>query len=156
MKKLISFLTLTLFFCISIKTIAQVSVYTFSQSVGTYTEITGDTTVAIATTPLGDTTSMDDMIYTDNALPFPFFFNGLPYNNVVISSNGFITFGNILPATNNYGSISNNAGYDGTISLYSRDLIGNRGVQATKIIGSKMLIDIPSVQFVGIEGGNVI
>ncbi|HMS35286.1 MAG TPA: T9SS type A sorting domain-containing protein [Ignavibacteria bacterium] len=156
MNKIISFFTLALLLCYSSVSNAQVTTYTYSQSVGTYNEITGDTVVAIATTSLGDTTSMDNMIYTNNALPFPFFFNNLPYNNVVISSNGFITFGNTLPSTTNYGSISNSSGYAGTISVFSANLIGNRGVQATKIIGSNVLTDIPSNQFVGIAVGNVI
>lgn len=157
MKKFISIFTVALIFSFSIKSNAQVSLYTFGQSVGAYTEIAGDTTVAIATQPSGnDTLSIDNINYQNNALPFLFFFNGLPYSSFNINSNGFITFGSILPAPNNTGCISNNVNYDGAVALYSRDLIGNRGVTATRVIGSNVLTAVPSAQFVGLAVGQTI
>lgn len=62
---------------------AQVSAYTFSQSLGTYgTPLTG----TVINTPV----TLDEVIPT--ALPFTFTFNGVPYSNVNICSNGFMSF----------------------------------------------------------------
>ncbi len=73
---------------------AQVSTYTFSQSSGTYTPITG--TVLDAATGNTSTTNLNSNIYP-LSLPFDFVFNGTTYNSVNISTNGFITFGATAP-----------------------------------------------------------
>lgn len=92
MKMFISLFTVAFFLCFSAVSNAQVSAYTFGQSAGTYTEIAGDTTVAVATATTGDTLSIDNVNYQNNALPFLFFFNDLPYSSFNINSNGFISF----------------------------------------------------------------
>lgn len=142
---------------LSLNSQAQVSTYTFSPSSGVYTEIAGDTVVAFATTTttLGPL-SMDDSVYANNSLPFPFTFNGNSYSNVVISCNGFITFGSTLPLGNNYVPISNSSLYAGAMSAEGNDLIGNRGITATRTIGSDSLKAIPAAHFAGLEVGRIL
>src|SRR5688572_16659622 len=84
---------------------AQVSNYTFSQSVGTFTPITGGTL-------LGTTTS-DDQYFVTPATPaggatatgigfpigFNFTYNGIVYDRVGIQNNGWISLGRSALAT---------------------------------------------------------
>jgi len=58
--------------------------YGWSQSTGTYTEITGGTQL---------TTSCDDTSYNANAIPFTFTFNGTAYTQFSLNCNGFIAMG---------------------------------------------------------------
>ncbi len=58
--------------------------YAWSQTTGTYVEITGGTQV---------TTSCDDTNYDAISLPFSFSFNGTAYTQVSINCNGFIAMG---------------------------------------------------------------
>ena len=58
--------------------------YGWSQTTGTYTEITGGTVV---------TTSCDDTSYANIALPFTFTYDGTAYTAVSIQCNGFIAMG---------------------------------------------------------------
>jgi uncharacterized repeat protein (TIGR01451 family) len=58
--------------------------YGWSQTSGTYTEITGGTQV---------TTSCDDTSYNNYTIPFSFTFNGTAYTAVSIQCNGFIAMG---------------------------------------------------------------
>ncbi len=157
MKKSFSFLFAFLLLCISVKTQAQVSAYTFNQSVGVYTEIAGDTTVAVATTTTtSGVNSMDDSVYPNNLIPFTFSFNGVPYNYFNISSNGFITFGATLPSATSYVPISATTAYAGALSTYGRDLIGNRGITATRTIADVNLTAVPAAHFVGLQVGQLI
>ncbi|HMS35143.1 MAG TPA: T9SS type A sorting domain-containing protein [Ignavibacteria bacterium] len=157
MKKLISLFTVMLFLCMGINSIAQVAPYTFTQSLGTYTEIIGDTTVAFATTTTtSGPLSMDDSIYANNSLPFTFTYNGVGYNNVVISSNGFVTFGALLPGITNYTPISS-VGLAYNVSTgYANDLIGTRGFTGTRASGNNVVTAVAAAQFVGLEVGRVI
>ncbi|MGV8039660.1 MAG: hypothetical protein AB2L07_06140 [Thermoanaerobaculaceae bacterium] len=58
--------------------------YIWSQTTGTYTEITGGTQV---------TTSCDDTSYNNITLPFTFTYDGTAYTAVSIQCNGFIAMG---------------------------------------------------------------
>ncbi|WP_312298881.1 T9SS type A sorting domain-containing protein [Chryseobacterium sp.] len=98
---------------------AQVSAYTFSQSSGTYTPITG--TVLDAATGNTSTTNLNSNIYP-LSLPFDFVFNGTTYNSVNISTNGFITFGATAPTATTTSPISGTSGYDGAVAAWGRDL----------------------------------
>ena len=138
-----------------INSFAQVAPYTFSQSVGTYAEIAGDTIVAFATTTSG-ALSIDDTVYPNNFLPFTFVYNGSNFTNVVISSNGFVTFGAALPSESNFTPISTAGGGYSLTSGYGRDLIGNRGITGTRNNGSNIITGIPAAQFAGLETGRVI
>jgi len=114
---------LALVFFLGYQTVfAQVSTYTFTQSVGTFIPITGGTTLGVATGN-ATTTNLNSEIYPVT-LPFNFHFNGVSYNSLNVSTNGFISFGGTSPGTTvtNPLSSSTNTGYDGAISAFGRDL----------------------------------
>ena len=83
MKKTIAFFAVVFFLCTCMNTFAQVNTYSFSQFGGTYTEITGGTVVASATGTSG-TTSIDDVIFLTQPIPFTFNFNGTGYTSYTI------------------------------------------------------------------------
>lgn len=147
MKKLISLFTIALFLCISINSYAQVANYTFAQSSGTYTPITGGTIVATATSASG-AGSLDDIVYNlpNGTIPFTFNFDGIGYTGCNITSNGFITFGATAPSTTNYTPISNVAVYSGAISAFGGDnnalfnILGNTGEIRYETVGSEFII----------------
>jgi len=109
MRKIYSVLFTCLFLILTSETKAQVSLYIFSQSNGTYTPITGGTV-------LGNTSS-DDQRFVDPAVPlggttttgpgfpigFNFTFNGVVYDRLAINNNGWISLGqsSLSPAVNN-------------------------------------------------------
>jgi|GEM_PF-6309127 len=98
---------------------AQVSTYSFAQSSGTYTPITG----TILGTATGNTpaTNLNSNVYP-MTLPFNFNFNGTLYSSINVSTNGFITFGAAIPSATNVTPISSTAGYDGAVSAFGRDI----------------------------------
>src|SRR5262245_46086399 len=101
---------------------AQVgTVYTFAQSVGTYTPITGGTQLAVCTGTSG-AASIDDVTYPSVALPFSFIFEGAPYSAVNVNSNGFLTFGGAVPTAATYAAISSTTAYNGAVAAFSRDI----------------------------------
>ncbi|MEI2740391.1 MAG: T9SS type A sorting domain-containing protein [Chitinophagaceae bacterium] len=100
MRKLYAFLFTALLMSAASNVFSQVSNYTFSQSNGTYTAISGGTL-------LGNTTS-DDQQFVDPAVPlgsttvftgpgfpigFTFTYNGLNFDRVAIENNGWISLG---------------------------------------------------------------
>ncbi|XZF15684.1 immunoglobulin domain-containing protein [Chitinophagaceae bacterium MMS25-I14] len=90
--------------------------YTFSQSSGTYTAITGGTV-------LGSGSSLDDERFLVT-LPFNFIFEGVTYTQVQVSANGYVSFGATDPGSTTRSAIgSTNAGFS-LASPYSRDLGG--------------------------------
>ena len=156
MKKAISFLWLALMVLLLNTTVsAQVSTYNFSQSSGTYTPITGGTVIAdaIATSGVG---SLDDVIYTlpDGTIPFDFYFNGQLFTGLKVSSNGFITFGNVLPTTTTYTPISSTLGYNGAVSTLGRDIQGTYGTTADRTMDSPVLTNVAN--FDGVAVGKFI
>lgn len=117
---------------------AQVNLYKFSQSNGTYTPITGGTVLGTATSNVS-AGNLNSDVFTA-ALPFAFKFNDVTYNDVHISSNGFITFG-VAPSTTNTTPISNTAAYAGAVSVFGRDicsffdLASTTGSIVTNVVG---------------------
>jgi len=103
---------------------AQVSNYTFAQSPGTYTEITGGTVLATATSNATYAESIDDVIFNVALLPFSYTYNGVGYTALNVSTNGFITLGATAPGTTSYTPISGATGYAGAISAWGRDING--------------------------------
>ncbi len=99
---------------------AQVSTYTFAQSVSTYTEITGGTVLGTAT---GNTsaTNLNSEVYAVT-LPFSFNFNGKLHTSINVSSNGFVTFGATAPSTTLTTPISTTVAYDGAVAAFGGDL----------------------------------
>lgn len=98
---------------------AQVSGYMFSQSSGTYTPITGN--VLAGATGNTSATSLDSNVYPVD-LPFGFVFNGVTYNSLNVSTNGYVTFGTIAPSTTTSTPISSTLGYAGAISAWGKDI----------------------------------
>lgn len=97
---------------------AQVSYYTFSENVSTYSAITGTTAIA---------TSWDNNYVTNIPIGFTFNYNGTNYTTCSILSNGFVTFGTTVAGdAAGYNPISvNGAGFDGAISALGMDLRDN-------------------------------
>ena len=105
---------------------AQVHNYTFAQSSGTFSAITGGTVIV----PSDGTTASDDEVYAANAIGFTFNYNNTDYTSFGISSNGYIWLGSGKPAVDTYTPISgtpanlNGTGtVSGTISPMGRDLL---------------------------------
>jgi hypothetical protein len=123
------------------KSSAQVSSYSFSQSNGTYTEVTDGTVLGTATGNGIGLPSIDDVNYPVT-LPFSFSYNGVAYNAVNVNSNGYITFGSTLPANNLYTPLSGTTAYDGAISAWGGDinaifnLGGLTGDLSWKVVGT--------------------
>jgi hypothetical protein len=92
------FILLTLFL-ISNYSWAQVSNYAFSQSVGTYTPVSGGTVLS----SLG--VANDDNQYSGVPIGFTFVYNGANYTTIGVNSNGYITMGG-TPAGNFYDGTS--------------------------------------------------
>ena len=90
---------------------AQVSTNTFSQSTGTYTNISGGTVLW--------STTFDDNV--SGAITIPAFtFNCTSYTQMYVSSNGYISFGS-APSSTNYTPISGTDG-SGIIAAFAVDL----------------------------------
>lgn len=75
---------------------AQVSTYTFGQSTGTYTPISGGTVLGVPTN--------DDTNFNGLPIGFTFWYNGQPYTQFSVNSNGFIAMGASVIST--YTAIS--------------------------------------------------
>lgn len=92
---------------------AQVSTfYSFAQSSGTQTLITGGT-------KLNTGNNFNEQVYT---VTIPsFFYDGSYHTTMYVSANGFITFG-AAPAGDNYTPLSSTAGYTGAIAPFGADL----------------------------------
>lgn len=101
------------------KSFAQVNAYSFSQLLSTYVPLSGTPTVAYAA-PWDDTSSPIQV-----SIPFSFTFDGSSYTQCTISPNGFITFGGVLPAANNYSPLVDVSFYNGAISALGMDLVSN-------------------------------
>ncbi|WP_181369480.1 GEVED domain-containing protein [Flavobacterium album] len=90
---------------------AQVASYTFTQSNGTYTAITGGTLHG---------TAIDDNNYSFT-LPFTFTYNGTGYTVARPTSNGFLVLGGSAPSTSQYTPLSSGT-TNFAISAMARDL----------------------------------
>jgi trimeric autotransporter adhesin len=95
-----------------------VSNYSFSQSNGVYTAITGGTVLGTATANT-NAGSLDDVNYSPT-FPFTFTFNGTGYTTCNVNTNGNIHFGTATAAL--YTPISSGNLHTGAISAWGRDL----------------------------------
>lgn len=77
------------------------------------------TTASSLGTPItiasGTGMSMNDAVYPNQSTVFNFDYNGITYNSIGVSTNGFIWFGTGSPAINNYLPLSSTTGQTGTI-----------------------------------------
>ena len=152
MKKFNLLFSFLLCLCLNFNLSAQVAtVYTFTDSLGTYNPIVGDTIVALATHTSTDPFQLNDVNYGPNRIPFIFTFNGYDYNEFNINSNGFITFGNTIPGPANYGPISSSEAYKGAISGFGLDLIGLFGTTVNFVSTTFTLTNVAN--FRGVEVG---
>lgn len=141
---------------------AQVSSYTFSQSNGTYTPITGGTLIGRATdaNPTGnDSAAMDDYTYAATALPFAFNFNGVAYNSIYANTNGWASFVN---------TSTTSSGVSGTtfaISPFGNDMMGQFAASGSFTTGSNVITAVSNtttctigaaIQGTGIPTGSTI
>ncbi|MFZ1693609.1 MAG: proprotein convertase P-domain-containing protein, partial [Flavobacteriales bacterium] len=113
---------------------AQVAtLYTFGQSGGTWSAITGGTALW--------STTFDDNVSAAQTIP-AFTFNGSTYTQMFVSANGFITFGS-APGGTNYTPISNTATYQRCISAFGADMVnassGTRDVR-WQTVGDEVVV----------------
>lgn len=137
----------------------QVSLYTFSQSSGTYTPITGGTVIVNTEVDPGgnDSAVIDDYSYAAVNLPFTFTFNSTAYSSFRICSNGWIFFGASNPAHSI--PLTSTDGYSGAISAFGVDLMGPQRTTGTVTNGSNMVTAVANTTLckVGslIRGNNI-
>ncbi|WP_164976762.1 T9SS type A sorting domain-containing protein [Chryseobacterium sp. CH21] len=107
---------------------AQAKAYSFAQSTGTFTALSGGTVLGTATANSG-AASLYQVTPYDVTLPFNFNYNGTVYSSIKVSSNGYITFGTTAPGTANSTPVSSAETYSGTISAFGKSLntIANLG-----------------------------
>lgn len=122
---------------------AQVSSYSFSQTSGTYTPITGGTVIGLATSanPAGtpESAPMDDFTYSA-LLPFNFTFNGISYDSIRVNTNGWVSFGTNLSSTS--GPISSTNAYAGVICAFGHDLMGVFATTGITTTGSNIITSV--------------
>ena len=108
---------------------SQVSGYAFSQSTGTYTEITGGTVYSTTVA-----TTIDAEVYGNLPIGFTFTYNGVNYTEFGISADGWISMGATTPVSSttplSSGSTNN------VISALAGDLYGRQFVTASTTSGS--------------------
>ncbi|MFN7689955.1 MAG: hypothetical protein ACK5QU_02620, partial [Bacteroidota bacterium] len=133
-----SLLTATALILSSSSSNAQVAspAYTFSTSVGTYTEITGGTQLILS----NETTSVpwDNETFTVTC-PFTFTYSGAAYTQMTLSANGVVAMGNTiingLPNT----PISNLSNSNNVIAAFGRDLVGSHTFNGNTTAGSNVI-----------------
>jgi len=96
---------------------AQVSTYSFSQSAGTYSPITGGTVLGVPTN--------DDTSFPNNPIGFTFWYNGVAYSSFSVNSNGFIAMGGTISSS--YTSLSTGAS-NNVIAGLNADLQGEPAI----------------------------
>lgn len=95
----------------------QVSNYAFTEADNqTYTEISGGATL------VAPGVNFSNAISPAVSLGFNFNYNGANNSTIVISENGFVTFGSTPPASSNYTPIGGTALYSGAITCYAANL----------------------------------
>jgi hypothetical protein len=110
---------------------AQVANYTFGQASGTYSSISG-----LNPDYIFSSGTNNNVARINFPTGFIFVFNGASYSSCLVSTNGFITFGSLAPAINNYTPISSNdTGYLGAISALGKRLINTNSPLVYKTIG---------------------
>jgi hypothetical protein len=118
---------------------AQVgTLYTFSQTAGTYTPITGGTLIATATAA----NTLDDATFAVT-LPFPFTYDGAVQTQVQVQTNGHIAFGTATTTT--YAPLSSTTVTPGYVSAFGRDLQGGYVFASTRTLGSDQVTNVSAI-----------
>ena len=97
---------------LSFQSFAQISLYTFSSSAGSYVPISG-------TDLFGS--NWDDGSSNLITIPFTFNYDYIPYNTLSVGANGFITLGSVA-STSGYCGFA--GGITNSIAAYCTDLVG--------------------------------
>lgn len=124
----------------------NVATYTFAQSSGTYTAITGGTQL------WDEADNINDEAPATVGIPaFPF--AGNVYTTMYVSSNGFLTFGS-APSSGNNTPLSSTATYAGAVSAFGADLedasTGSNTEVRWQTVGNEVV-----VQWQNVERANV-
>ncbi|WP_372474294.1 T9SS type A sorting domain-containing protein [Capnocytophaga sp. ARDL2] len=100
---------------------AQVANYSFTQNVGTYTELTNPTVLATASS----TDDLENTAYT-TTLPFVFNFNGVDYTTIHVYAAGYVSFGteSILGTYYQYKPLTQDTAHEGIIAVCNEKLVG--------------------------------
>lgn len=93
---------------------AQVSTYSFSQSAGTYSPISGGTVLGVP--------GNDDTSFPNNPIGFTFWYNGAAYTNFSVNSNGFIALGGAVNSS--YNALSTGS-TNNVVAALSADIQGD-------------------------------
>ncbi|MFZ9028070.1 MAG: HYR domain-containing protein, partial [Crocinitomicaceae bacterium] len=102
---------------IFIKTMfAQVSNYSFSEDLITYTEISGGTVYNSGNGP----SRIDDQTYNNLPIGFTFNYDGIDYTQISISANGFIAFSSSV--SNSFNPLSSATASNNVVSALGFDL----------------------------------
>lgn len=130
--------------CIAFGSIhAQVNNYSFVKESGTYVGLTDATIVAQAT----QTNNLENQLW-DITLPFDFMFNGELFQEVKLSSKGYLILGATLPFTTTNSPISSTEIYKGAISILSGTLVGNKNGTEFGTLSTKTIMEDNETVFV--------
>lgn len=117
---------------------AQVALYTFNQSAGTYAPITGTQICQGSSATIRDDESFA------LTMPFSFTFDGSTYSACNVTTNGLLSFGATAPGTTNYGGISAATAYNGAVAPFSRDLQSGFTFKGDRTLGSDLITNATS------------
>jgi len=118
-----------------------VPLYSFTQSAGVYTPITGGTVLGTGTGSAG-AASLDDVTYSVT-LPFTFNFNGVGHTTVQVQTNGHIGFGTL--ATNSYTPLSSTVANAGYAAAIAGDLQGGWCFLGSRTTGSPVITGVSNL-----------
>jgi hypothetical protein len=127
---------------------SQVSGYAFSQSTGTYTEITGGTVYSTTVA-----TTLDSEVYGNLPIGFTFTYNGVGYTQFGINANGWISMGATTPSSSSAPLSSGTT--NNVISALSGDLFGRQFVTASTISGSPT-VTMTAGSLLGVSVGDAV
>ena len=132
---------------------AQVATgYNFSEAGGTYSEITGGTTLFG-----GFLGTFDNQVSSAQTIP-SFNYDGTAYTQMYVSANGFITFGSAASGTN-FTPLSSSAGYAGAVSAFGADIENRSNGLVTKdvrwqTVGNEVVVQWRNAARQGVNSEN--
>jgi hypothetical protein len=116
---------------------AQVNAYSFSQTSGTYTEITGGTVLGTGT--------VDDTSYPAIPIGFNFIFGGTSYTDISINANGMIALGTTISYS--YTPLSDGFSSNNAIAALGDDLQGNAAGELSYLLTGSAPNQVLTVQW---------
>ena len=131
---------------------AQVATtYSFSQSAGTFTLISGGTQLA-------QNANLDENIYGPITIP-AFVFDGVQYTSIYVSTNGYITFGGPSD-TYMYEPISGTENFSGCIAAFGTDVAAAQAAAGTRNlryqqVGNEFIIQWQNVRRYDVAGERI-